>query len=183
MKYSLHKILFLLLLLAAPCAQAQRVSDVDYYQKGKQIIVTYTLDSQADITVSYSTNGGKSYSDNLQCVMGDVGLNVSRGEKKTIIWDVLAEVNEFSGDNIIFKVEAKPYKPPKIRLDKEEFATHFFWLFGVDIPTRIKPLDIEPGATTSRFPTMSVNSTVGIAKKFGGFIPSVGIGVNFDMTS
>lgn len=65
-------LLLLLSIAALSATQAQTVTNVDYYQDGKQIVVTYSLDKQSDISVYCSTDGGKSYDPVLKCVTGDV---------------------------------------------------------------------------------------------------------------
>ncbi len=88
---------------------AQNVSDVTFYQEGKNIVVTYSLDNIADISLCVSTDGGVTYSKPLKHVSGDVGKDITAGAKQ-IIWDVLAEYDSFTGDNIMFLVTAEGYK-------------------------------------------------------------------------
>ena len=58
---------------------AQTVSNVQAEQVGKQIVITYSLDKQADISVCYTTDGGKTFSAPLKQVTGDVGKNIAAG--------------------------------------------------------------------------------------------------------
>lgn len=163
MKKFSHKILGLLLLLAGPCAQAQTVTNVDYYQNGKQIVVTYSLDKKADITVYYSINGGRSYSDRLQYVIGDVGPSITPGTDKCLTWDVLSEVTEFSGDNIVFKVEAKDRNPPKV---KKEVKPGFFVTMQFAIPGKMNLGDASGSSLSSN---MSMGVMIGRVKHFGWY--------------
>ncbi len=99
---------YLLLLAGALVSSfifAQNVSDVAFYQEGKNIVVTYLLDEKADVTVQVSTDGGATYSAPLKHVSGDVGKDITVGAKQ-IIWDVLAEYDSFTGDNVVFLVQA-----------------------------------------------------------------------------
>lgn len=81
---------------------AQNVSNVNAVQMGKIIEITYDLDKAADISVYMSVNGGESYKA-LRQVNGDVGKTIGPGHK-SIIWDVLSEVEELIGDSIVFMV-------------------------------------------------------------------------------
>ncbi len=98
---------YLVLFFVALCVNifAQNVSDVAFYQEGKNIVVTYSLDKTADVSLQVSTDGGMTYSAPLKHVSGDVGKGVSAGEKQ-IVWDVLAEYDSFTGDNVVFLVKA-----------------------------------------------------------------------------
>lgn len=93
--------------LCAVCgmAAAQKVSNVSAEQVGKNIVVSYDLDQAATISVCYSTDGGKTYSQPVKQVTGDVGKNVSAGHKQ-IVWNVLNEVEKLVCSNLVFKVMA-----------------------------------------------------------------------------
>ena len=82
---------------------AQTVSNVQAEQVGKQIVITYSLDKQADISVCYTTDGGKTFSAPLKQVTGDVGRNIAAGNH-TITWNVLEEVDKLIADDIMFVV-------------------------------------------------------------------------------
>ncbi len=84
---------------------AQKVSNVEFYQEGKNVVVMYSLDKRANVFLQISTNGGKTFSNNLQRVSGDVGENVSAGRNR-IIWDVLSEREKLIGDKIVFQIIA-----------------------------------------------------------------------------
>ncbi len=86
----------------AGIVSAQTVSNVTAEQVGKTIHIHYDLDRAADISVYLSTNGGRSYRE-LHQVSGDVGLTVGPGHN-TIVWDVMEEVEELIGDDIVFMV-------------------------------------------------------------------------------
>lgn len=100
----MKRILFLSLLFTCLTLSAQTVTGIDANQVGKTIEITYHLDRTADISVDYSTDGGRTYT-TLRHVSGDVGMSVTPGHK-TITWDVLSEVDKFVGDNICFRVNA-----------------------------------------------------------------------------
>ena len=100
------KVEFILLMcLFCTSVFAQNVTNIIATQEERNIFVSYDLDQTADITLYVSTDGGKSYQQ-LNSVSGDVGKNISAGHK-TIVWDVLDERENFKGDNVIFKVQAR----------------------------------------------------------------------------
>ena len=101
-------LILLAFFLMAGMVTAQNITIVESMQQGKQIIITYTLDKTADISVYCSIDGGKTFGIALKQVSGDVGKNVAAGNN-TIVWDVLAEVDKLQGDNICFKVKASSF--------------------------------------------------------------------------
>ena len=102
------KLVFFLLLSAftAVCSFGQTVSNVDAYQEGKNIIITYDTDKEGCVGGVYcSTDGGNTWSNPLRRVTGDVNKLVPAGSHR-IVWDVLSEREKLAGANICFKVEA-----------------------------------------------------------------------------
>lgn len=99
----MKRILFLSLLYTCLTLSAQTVSDVDANQVGKTIEITYHLDRTADISVEYSTDGGRTYRP-LHRVSGDVGRGITAGYR-TITWDVLSELENLIAD-VSFRVNA-----------------------------------------------------------------------------
>ena len=102
------KLVFFLLLsvFTAVCSFGQTVSNVDAYQEGKNIIITYDIDKLGFVDlVNCSTDGGCTWGAPLQHVSGDVNKQVPAGSHR-IVWNVLAEREKLSGANICFKVEA-----------------------------------------------------------------------------
>ena len=101
------KLVFVLLLsvFTAVCSFGQTVSNVDAYQEGKNIIITYDTDKEGSVGGVYcSTDGGRTWSKPLRQVTGDVNKQVPAGSHR-IVWDVLAEREKLAGANICFKVE------------------------------------------------------------------------------
>ena len=96
---------------------AQEISNVTFQQVGKTIEVSYDLSGYESGTIElfYSTNDGKSFKGPLNAVTGAVGKNQKSGNKKKIIWDVLAEGIEITG-NVKFKV----------RINKNEKVEYLF---------------------------------------------------------
>ena len=99
----MKRILFLSLLFTCLTLSAQTVSGVDANQVGKTIEITYHLDRTADISVEYSTDGGRTYKP-LHRVSGDVGRGITAGYR-TITWDVLSELESLMAD-VSFRVNA-----------------------------------------------------------------------------
>ena len=102
------KLVFFLLLsvFTAVCSFGQTVSNVDAYQEGKNIIITYDTDKAGSVGDVYcSTDGGRTWGEALRQVTGDVNKQVPAGGHR-IVWNVLAEREKLSGANICFKVVA-----------------------------------------------------------------------------
>ena len=100
------KLVFFLLLsvFTAVCSFGQTVSNVDAYQEGKNIIITYDTDKAGSVGDVYcSTDGGRTWGEALRQVTGDVNKLVPAGRHR-IVWDVLSEREKLAGENICFKV-------------------------------------------------------------------------------
>ncbi len=104
MKRLLH--IILLLVVTIFVSHAQTVSNVGFYQDGNNVIVTYTLDRPAYISVRVSTNGGLTFTSPLKSVSGDVSGVVKAGENNRIVWNVLAELDKLVCDEVVFEVVA-----------------------------------------------------------------------------
>ena len=106
------KLVFFLLLsvFTAVCSFGQTVSNVDAYQEGKNIIITYDTDKAGSVGDVYcSTDGGRTWGEPLKQVTGDVNKQVPAGSHR-IVWDVLSEREKLAGANICFKVEVNSGK-------------------------------------------------------------------------
>lgn len=80
------------------------VTSVIAHQEGENIVISYQLSKLSDVIVSVSTDSAATYTP-LKSVTGDVGVAISAGSK-SIVWNVLADYENFSFDNVSFKVEA-----------------------------------------------------------------------------
>ena len=101
------KLVFFLLLsvFTTVCSFGQTVSNVDAYQEGKNIIITYDTDKAGSVGDVYcSTDGGRTWGAPLKQVTGDVNKQVPAGRHR-IVWNVLSEREMLAGANICFKVE------------------------------------------------------------------------------
>ena len=100
------RLVFFLLLFAftAVYSFGQTVSNVDAYQEGKNIIITFDTNKKGCVDSVYcSTDGGRTWGTALRKVTGDVYQLMQAGSHR-IVWDVLAERENLRGDNICFKV-------------------------------------------------------------------------------
>ena len=85
---------------------AQNVTNVSVMQEGNRIVVSYEIDKNSpEVGLTVSTDGGRTFSAPLTKVAGDV-KNVQPGRRR-IVWDVLAEMEKLTGDNIVFNVIAE----------------------------------------------------------------------------
>jgi len=86
---------------------AQTVSAVTAAQQGNELVISYSLSSEVpcDVSLFVSLNEGKTWVGPLVHVSGDVGKNVSAGNR-SIRWQVLEEQSQLVGSNILFKVTA-----------------------------------------------------------------------------
>ena len=99
----IKKLLVLWGIVAGTQLFAQNVTNVDCYQDGNNITITYNVDQKASTELFYSLNGGTTFIGPLKCVTGDIGANAKKGYNKAI-WSVLDEVESLNGNNIVFKV-------------------------------------------------------------------------------
>ena len=85
---------------------AQSVSRVEMSQEGKTLVVEYVLEASEpqEILLFLSQDGGKTFSKPLEKVSGDVGKGIAPGNKR-MVWNVLEELPELVGDNVVFMVE------------------------------------------------------------------------------
>ena len=108
MKKAILQIFLALLCLSA---QAQKVTNLRAEQRGQDIVVFYSLEtsSPCEVSLLLSQDNGTTWGSPLKNVSGDVGKNISAGEKQ-IIWKVLEEREQLVGDKIKFKVIANGKK-------------------------------------------------------------------------
>ncbi|MCX6287218.1 MAG: fibrobacter succinogenes major paralogous domain-containing protein [Bacteroidetes bacterium] len=85
----------------------QSITNVAAIQEGNNAVITYNLqcESNADITIYYSEDNGATFKGPIKKVTGDVGCNITSGNEKRIIWNVLTERDLLSSDNIVFRVK------------------------------------------------------------------------------
>lgn len=95
----MSRFIFLLSFIFATIALfAENVTNVYVWQEATEIIITYDLDKEADITLSYTVQGRtmpEPYS-----VHGDVGTNIAPGSKE-IVWKVLEDFESFEYVDVV----------------------------------------------------------------------------------
>ena len=93
-----------LLLLHAITVVGQEVSNVSFMLNGRELAIDYRLSAVADIQVRVSVDAGRSFSDPLENLSGDVGKKVKPGENHIIAYD-LREIRGVDSSQLVFKVE------------------------------------------------------------------------------
>ena len=97
------------LLYALPILRlsAQGVNNVRAEQFGAEAVIQYDLGGSGEyyVSLSYSTDNGVTFSDQLNKVSGDVGNDVKSGINKRIVWYAENEIETLRGP-VIFKVSA-----------------------------------------------------------------------------
>lgn len=140
------------------------VRNVNSRQEGNKIIITYELTRQADITISFSEDGGRTFT-LIRSITGDVGENISPG-KKSATWDVLFEVDELTGDNIVFRVNAldnELYKKQQCIAKRKKMQSHLFINILVNYPPTFDFDDFDV------YSSCDVGFMVGSVKRFGWY--------------
>lgn len=107
MKMNKYIVLFFLIILGGVHIYAQKVSNISFRQEQSNIIVSYELETEIPCSVNLyvSMDGGINWQGPLIKVNGGVGNNIETG-KHDITWNVLDEIDEFKGNNILFRVFA-----------------------------------------------------------------------------
>lgn len=104
---NMKRILYVLFFLGFQMVSYAQVSNVLFYYDGNTAIINYSLKKKADVSLYVSVDGGKTYKIKLKEVSGDVGENISSGNDKRIVWNILEEYPYgISSDYVCFKVEA-----------------------------------------------------------------------------
>lgn len=123
----IHRITILLIFnLLVSSVFSQTVTNVRPVVEGDKITVHYTIYKAKfyqtfNVSLYVSMDGGKTYQDQLKAVSGDVGENVTKGDKK-IIWDVSKDIAALEGD-VVFDVRAEV-------IEKERKKSLFLSYFG-----------------------------------------------------
>jgi formylglycine-generating enzyme required for sulfatase activity len=122
----MSKIVFLIMFCGLSIlSQAQKVSNIRAEQRGQDIVVFYSLEttSPCEVSLLLSQDNGLTWSSALKNVSGDVGNNISAGEKQ-ITWKVLEEREQLVGDNLKFKLIAsgkKSFEPELVLVEGGTF--------------------------------------------------------------
>src|SRR6056297_2194115 len=94
-------------------ARAQHIENVRVKQLNDKINLIYDITKekmgqQFNVQVFYSKDAGKTYKGPIDSLTGAFGKNIAGGTNHLIVWDVLSEVPNLIGDNIVFKIKATP---------------------------------------------------------------------------
>jgi hypothetical protein len=114
MKTTISKsFLLMLLVLLSIESLAHQTENIKVKQLKNKINIIYDLTHERigqvfNVKAYYSTDGGTTFQGPLDSLKGDYGKGVKGGKDKVISWDVLAERPGLKGNNIVFKVVAKP---------------------------------------------------------------------------
>lgn len=119
---------------------AQKVSNIDFEQRDKKMVITYNLEEginidSYDIKVFYSLDDGITWNGPLQYISSDVGENIKPGFSKTIIWDVLKETTKLTG-NVKFQIKAKPHYKIDL-ISQRKYRDMFGFTFGLNIAKQV----------------------------------------------
>jgi formylglycine-generating enzyme required for sulfatase activity len=115
----------LLIFFGMGITYAQKVTNVYATQDGNDILVSYTLEtgSQCEVSLFFSSDSGVTWQGPLSDCTGDVGKNISGGQKQ-IKWNVLASRDQLVGKGFQFKIKAnarKEFEPEMIFVDGGTF--------------------------------------------------------------
>lgn len=105
------KFLFILIsFLSFTIINAQHVTIIQVSQESDKVVITYDISNinagqTFDINVECSTDNGQTFSIIPKTLTGDL-KGIRAGSGKQIIWDVLSERQELTGDQFVFQLVA-----------------------------------------------------------------------------
>ncbi|GAB4401087.1 MAG: hypothetical protein OHK0053_23360 [Microscillaceae bacterium] len=130
--------------IAPTYAQRLNYGEAKVDKEQKLLFIPYTLKESTKfhnlygISIFYTQDKGKTYYGPLQKVEGDVGQNITPGEK-LIVWDYLQEDSlAFTGQNVSFKIQLTARPDPRY-LPGPEAALYSLILPGLG-QRKVKPL-------------------------------------------
>jgi hypothetical protein len=95
----------------AVLAHAQLINVVSVKQTDNRVTISYDMvgiRGAQDISILCSTNGGASFHIPVKTATGDIGQGVQPGGRKTVVWDVLKDVQALHTNEAVFKISATP---------------------------------------------------------------------------
>jgi len=118
---------------------SQTISKIQTVQSGNNIIIYYSLsgvkfNQVCNVSVYLSKDGGRTFKGPLSAVYGDVGENITEGNKK-IIWEVFKDITNLEGD-IVFDVRAE--------VIEEEIKKRFFINYSFNFSFQSRNYIIAP---------------------------------------
>jgi len=109
----MNKFIYITFILLYPVLiYGQSIENINFQQTEEdQVIVTYDIVGSSnqtfDVELWLSLDGGTSFPTQPKTVSGDVGKDVSAGQGKRIIWQVLYDIRKLEGSDFVFKVVAR----------------------------------------------------------------------------
>lgn len=103
--------IFFILIVQMLSAKAQQITNVQVEQDGDNVVIGYDIidakqGQKFDISLSLSADGGKTFTITPLSITGDI-KQITAGQGKKIIWNVLLDNDEVIGDNFVFMLKAK----------------------------------------------------------------------------
>ena len=106
MKLKVFSIILAIFCVSSVFAQ-KTITNAHFEQYGNSLRIYYDLARIADISVFFSSDGGRTFmSLEDKHVSGDVGPQVQPGKGKLATWYVLKDVDKLSGNEICFQIRA-----------------------------------------------------------------------------
>jgi len=104
-------LLALLVWLSTTGLWAQGITNVKYVQQGNEVLITYDLQAQGqfDVSVHYSTDGGKTFQGPVRYISGDI-QSIPSGVNKKINWKAGNELGGISSKTFQLKIIAEREK-------------------------------------------------------------------------
>lgn len=90
--------------------KGQQVNDLEATQEGDKIVISYSIKSEdlnqkLNMSLECSTDGGRTFKVIPKTISGDL-TGVTDGTNKRVVWDVLKDLDELAGNNIVFRMIA-----------------------------------------------------------------------------
>lgn len=95
--------LFVVILFNVKVVFSQTITNVDAFQEGQALAIVFNMDKATDVVIQYSTTGKNG---NFVKIPKEYLRKVTMtGTQYKYVWDVLANVGDFTYENVVFKVE------------------------------------------------------------------------------
>lgn len=110
----MKKLIFALAVALPVLCYGQRAQVIDFFPEGDNVVVKYQLTEDASTISLFLSESGGDWQ-RLEHVSGDVGSNVSAGDK-SIVWDIYKEKPKGVSDNVRFVVVPNYVEPSRDNL-------------------------------------------------------------------
>ena len=100
--------------LAATSSPVVNITSITQHETSRKVNISYNLSHTIPVTVTLQVSADNGVTWNQPCtlVAGDIGANISPGNGKYIVWDVLTEHPDTLYENVRFKVMAVDGQSP-----------------------------------------------------------------------